>query len=243
MNKFTISIIVLLVAFGVLIFMASRNGTQSNLSDQDRADILAIQADDHIQGNPDADVVLVEYADLECPACAAFHPLVQEVLAQYGDSIAVVSRHFPLSIHQNSRTAAWAVEAAALQGKYYEMADMLYTRQSEWSGKIANVSIFEPYAEELGLDMAQYRADVLSDEVKARVEKDLQESRTLGLNSTPTFFLQGEKLVGVGNANAFAQAIEGAIAKANALVQEEEETNTSITTSTSSMSTSTATSS
>jgi protein-disulfide isomerase len=238
MNKFTITIIILLVGLSALVFMASQGDPSANLSDQERADILSVKEDDHVQGNPEADVVLVEYADLECPACAAFHPAVKEVANQYGDEVAVVYRHFPLvSIHNNARTAGWAAEAAANQGQFDEMVDILYTRQSEWSGKVANVALFVSYAEEIGLDMEQYREEVTSDEVKERVASDLDESRMLGLNSTPTFFLQGERLQ-AANMQEFVAAIEGAIEEANNPVEE-----TATSTATTTTSTTTATSS
>lgn len=208
-----------------MVYMASQSGPSANLSDEARADILAITTDDHVQGNQEADVVLVEYADLECPACASYHPAVQEVVDQYGDEIAVVYRHFPLSIHSNARTAAWAAEAASNQDQFEEMVDVLYTRQSEWSGKVANVALFEPYARELGLDMEQFRADALSDETQERVEDDLDESRMLGLNSTPTFFLQGERLQ-AGNLQEFVAAIEQAIEEANNPTEDEVATTT-----------------
>ena len=231
MNKFTMTIIVLLVGLSVLVYALSQGGAQPNVSDQERADILAIQADDHVAGNRDADVVLVEYVDFECPACASYHPIVQQVKEQYGDEVAIVTRHFPLSIHPNSRTSAWAAEAAANQGKFDEMADMMFTRQSEWSGKVANVALFEPYARELELDMEQFRADATSEQVQARVEADLEESRTLGLNSTPTFFLQSERLQ-AGNLQEFVAAIESAIEEANNPAEEATTTDDSLSTTT-----------
>ena len=229
MNKFTIIVIGLLVALAALVYFASQSGPSSNLSTEERADIMAIKEDDHIQGDVDSNVVLITYGDFECPACAAYHPLVKAVVDAYGEEIAIVTRHFPLRIHPNARTAAQATEAAALQGAFYEMGSLLFERQAEWAGQMANVGIFEPYATELGLDLAQFQADIRSSEVEDRVARDLSDAQTLGLNSTPTFILQGEVITGMQSLQDFALLIDAALEEAN--MQEEELATTTASTS------------
>ena len=213
MNKFSITVVALVVFLGGMIYMVAQDSQSGVTSGTNSADILSIKNDDHVQGDPYADVVLIEYADFECPACGAYHPLVQELAAKYSDQIAIVSRHFPLPFHQNARPAAWSVEAAGLQGQYHEMADLVFTSQAAWSSKAANVGLFYEYAEQLGLDMDQFDADVLSEAVKERVERDAIEGSRLGVNSTPSFYLQGEKLANMRTVEDFSTLIDAELIK------------------------------
>lgn len=216
MNKFTITIVLLVVGMAALIYFAASNSDSSAMLDATQQEILQVKDGDWVKGNPDSDVVLVEYADFECPACGAYYPLVEEIADAYGDQIAVVYRDFPLSFHQNARTAAWAAEAAGEQGMYFEMMDLLFTNQQEWSGKTANVALFYDYAESLGLDMDQFRDDAVSDEIKDRVEEDYQSGLAIGVNSTPTFFLNGQRITGMQSTDDFAELINQALAEAAA---------------------------
>ena len=212
MNKFGISIAVLIAAFVGLIYMTAQNSEEERTVDQQ--EILAISEDDIVFGNRESDVVLIEFADYECPACRAYHDVVKQVIEQYGDRIAVVNRHFPLPFHQNARPAAWAVEAAGKQGQFEAMADLVFENQPVWSGKTANVALFYPYAEQLGLDMDQFMDDALSDEIKDKVDRQYREGQLLGVNSTPTFMLQGQVIVGMRSVEDFGSLIEQALEQA-----------------------------
>lgn len=139
---------------------------------------------------------LVEFLDFECESCRAAHPLVEELKAEYGDRITFVNRYFPLPGHRNSGTAALAVEASAMQGKYQQMAAKLFETQAQWGGKQdSQASVFRGYAQELGLDMAGYDAAVADEKTKERIRKDVADGTALGVKGTPTFFLNGKKLV------------------------------------------------
>lgn len=161
-------------------------------------DPATVVQDDRVYGDPDANVVLVEYGDFQCPGCGALAPVLGEVKQDYEDRIALVYRYLPLTnIHPNAKAAAAAAEAAAQQGKFWEMHDALYANQAEWSSAQATnrTSFFEKYAEQIGLDMEQYRADVGSDAVNERIGRGMAAARKAGIQlSTPVLVLNGEQL-------------------------------------------------
>jgi protein-disulfide isomerase len=149
----------------------------------------------HIKGNSAASVTLTEYSDFQCPACAAFAPYVSALVTEYGDRLQFEYKHFPLiSIHPQAVPGAKAAEAAAQQGKFFEMHDMLFENQSTWSVSSNPVSFFESYADELGLDVARFKQHYKASLIEDAIEADFAEARELGLTSTPSFFLNGQKM-------------------------------------------------
>lgn len=139
---------------------------------------------------------LVEFLDFECESCRAAVPLVEELKKEYGDRITFVHRYFPLPGHRNSGTAALAVEAAAQQGKYEQMTAKMFDAQTQWGEKQdSQAALFRTYAQELGLDLATYDAAVADDTTLNRIRKDVADGKALGVTGTPTFFLNGQKLV------------------------------------------------
>lgn len=175
------------------------------------APVPPVAADDHVKGAASSSVVLVEYLDFECPSCGAYYPIVKRLEAEYGDRVTFVTRHFPLPGHRNGLPAARAAEAAARQGKFWEMHNLLFARQDAWGGKAAATpEVFEGYATELGLDLAQFRADVASAEVEARIERDIREGRQIGVSGTPTFFLNGT-MIRPASYDAFTALIDAAL--------------------------------
>lgn len=148
-----------------------------------------------ITGNTAATVTLVEYSDFQCPACGQFWPVVEEVIAEYGDRISFEYKHFPLiQIHPFAQPAAYAAEAAAQQGKFYEYANLLFTNQDTWAKSATPAAFFATYAEELGLDMDQFMRHQRSPMIKDYVRSQFDEARQLGLTGTPSFFLNGQKM-------------------------------------------------
>lgn len=149
---------------------------------------------DHVTGNPDATVVLTEHSDFQCPACAQFHPIVKDILTQYPE-LGFEYKHFPLiTIHPFAVPAAKAAEAAAQQGKFFEMHDKLFENQQIWSRSANPRSFFDQYAQELGLDMEQYRRQYGASVIEDHIQSQYNEARELGLTGTPSFFLNGERL-------------------------------------------------
>ena len=144
---------------------------------------------------PNEKAVLVEFLDFECEGCAAAYPVVEDLRAEYGDTVTFVHPYFPLPGHPNSMTAATAVEAAAQQGAYEAMYQKMFDTQEQWSHTAEDRSpVFRGYAEELGLDMAAYDAAVADPATRARIEQDLADGAALGVQGTPTFFLDGKPL-------------------------------------------------
>jgi protein-disulfide isomerase len=150
---------------------------------------------DHVKGNPQAAVTLVEYSDFQCPACASFQPVLTEILAAYGDSIRFEYKHFPLvQIHARAEAAARAAESAGQQGKFFEYHDQLFANQSEWVNSANPYSYFTQYAEDLGLDMDQFKRQSRSSLLADKVRAQYNEARELGLTGTPSFYLNGERM-------------------------------------------------
>ncbi|MGI9035672.1 MAG: DsbA family protein [Pyrinomonadaceae bacterium] len=145
-------------------------------------------------GAPNAPVTLEEFADFQCPTCAAMHPKVQELRAAYGDRLRIIFREFPLKIpaHDKSYEAAVAAESAGLQGKFWDMENLLFTNQQTWSIAPTYRQIFEDYAQKLGLDVEKFKDDMAGLMSKNRVNADLERGNSLGINATPTFFINGK---------------------------------------------------
>lgn len=152
---------------------------------------------DHTKGSSDNKILLVEYGDYQCPSCGAAHPNLATLMEEYGDSVTLVFRNFPLtSIHPNARAAAAVAEAAGLQGKFWEMHDMLYENQNDWSNANSDqrVTIFNGYANTLNLDATKFTEDLASTGVSSKVNFDMELGKTAGAQATPSFFLNGEAL-------------------------------------------------
>lgn len=138
-------------------------------------------------------VQILKYSDFQCPACRNFVPMEEQLKREFGDMVQITYKHFPLRGFQYSRLAAHSAEAAREQGKFKEMHDLIFENQAEWSRGNAREH-FESYAEQLNLDMAQFKEDVESEEIDRRVENDRLEGMRRTVNSTPTFFINGRKL-------------------------------------------------
>jgi protein-disulfide isomerase len=175
-------------------------------------DVLEVKEGDWIKGNPDAEVTLIEFADLECPACAAYSLDTKKLVEQFPNDIRFVFRHFPLvSVHKNATNAARATEAAGKQGQFWEMHDVLFERQSDWSEEGNPLDKFISYINELELDEGKFKSDYESEEVKKEVNDDLLSANQLRLNSTPTFFLNGSRMDTPRNYDEFRSLIENAL--------------------------------
>ncbi len=146
-------------------------------------------------GSDSAKVKLVEFSDFQCPACAAAEPVVRNVRNTY-PQVQLIYRHFPLPQHPFGRVASIYAEAAALQGKFWEMNEKLFETQSEWSvlSEKDATEYFLKLARDLGLDENKIKEQVNDGTIQAKIDSDLAEGRSLGVNSTPTFFLNGRKL-------------------------------------------------
>ncbi|MFC3161248.1 Protein-disulfide isomerase [Chryseobacterium arachidis] len=152
----------------------------------------SVSTTDHAQGNDNADLVIVEYGDYQCPYCGAAYPVLKELMKEFGSQVKFVFRNFPLSeMHQYARPAAIAAEAANLQGKFWEMHDAIYENQ----GSLNELFLFE-LAEKIGLNISQFKEDIQKTELEEKVDSDLESGIVSGVNGTPSFFVNGNKFNG-----------------------------------------------
>jgi protein-disulfide isomerase len=151
---------------------------------------------DHVFGKADSQVVLYEYGDYQCPGCGSAYPTVKKLTEKYQGQIAFVFRNFPIaSKHPNARAASAAAEAAGLQGKFWEMHDLLYENQAAWQSLSTTDRgpFFVEYAKQLGLDEARFKKDVESTNVSQKINFDQAVGKKAGADATPTFVLNGKK--------------------------------------------------
>jgi len=169
----------------------------------------------HIEGQGQDKVTLLEYGDYECPYCAEYYPVVKQVVAEYNSEIYFQFRNLPLTqLHPNAFAAARAAEAAALQGKFWQMHDELYANQSDWVDSSNPVPIFESYAKTLGLNVSQYDSAYNSSEVNNAINADVTAFDNTGQEmATPTFFLDGTKITPVLTTSSFEKLINAEILK------------------------------
>lgn len=149
--------------------------------------------DDHILGKDTALVTIIEYSDYQCPYCAMLAPVLHQLVEKYPDDVRVVFRYFPLTSHPNSWVAAQAAEAAGKQGKFVEMHELIFAQQDQLANYTPENALdyFVTLAEQLKLNVDQFKQDYASEEVKARIQKNLDEAMNTGLPGTPFLFLNG----------------------------------------------------
>jgi protein-disulfide isomerase len=145
-----------------------------------------------IKGDPKAPVVMEEFGDLQCPPCAALHPELNRIESEYGARVQLVFRHFPLTqMHPYALEAAQAAEAAGLQGKFWEMHAWMYEHQQEWATAPSARQLFTSQAANLGLNVEKFKQDMNSADVKQRIILDYRRGVSLGVQGTPTLFING----------------------------------------------------
>jgi len=208
MSKFSISIILLVLVLGVgVVYLGSKTKRPTG----DLAAGMSVNASDHVKSSSTASTVLIEYSDFQCPACGSFYPILKELAARHETEMLFVYRHFPLTqIHKHAKPAAQAAEAAALQGKFWEMHNLIFDNQSAWSSLPAARETFIGYAKDLGLDLAKFQADMDSEAVSAKVDGDFRGGVDAGINSTPSFFLNGKRIQNPRSLDEFEKLISTA---------------------------------
>lgn len=204
MTKRTWIIFTIIIA-GLMAGLIYSSKTGSSNIDVSAIDISKVQAAaenngqiaDHVYGKADSNVVLVEYGDFQCPACGSVNTRIMKLAEDYKDKIAFVFRNFPLTlIHANAKAAAGAAEAAGLQGKYWEMHELLYKNQTSWENKTADErsATFISYAQELKLDVEKFKTDTTSDAITKKINFDTAQGKKINITGTPSFVLNGENV-------------------------------------------------
>jgi protein-disulfide isomerase len=204
----TIVIVVLIVlGLGYYLFKISPDQTQQSVSTGynaaiDTSAFKSISAPpafdpntDHYQGSATAKNVFIEYADYECPSCAAYSDMLKQVPTTFKDTV-FVFRYFPLiQIHPNTVEAMLAAEAAGAQGKYWEMHDALFKNQTDWQGLSDPLSAFAQYAQNIGVaNINQFQNDITSKKYLPAIQNDYDQAMGLNLPGTPSFFFNGHVL-------------------------------------------------
>lgn len=181
--------VIALVFSGIIFMNPQQNQTVGEIGDYTA----------YTKGPDTAKVKIVEYADFQCPACAAAHPAVSQLLADYPNDVQLTFKHFPLSsIHPNALSAAKAAEAAGLQGKFFEMSDLLFQNQSTWSRNSRAEDIFVEYASSLGLDVEKFKTDMNDATIAAKIRSNYAEGVQKQVRGTPTFFVNDTLLTNNG---------------------------------------------
>lgn len=209
-KKFWIVLAVIIVGFfGFAMFGKSDKNNSGDSS-------AASKGSSNFYGKEDSPVTITEFVDFQCEACYAYYPGVKEVKEKYKDQVRFQIRNFPItSGHQFAMQAARTAEAAARQGKFFEMHDKIFEGQKQWEQTQDPTSFFDGYAKAIGLDMTKFKADFASSDVNAVINKDLADVKALGGSGTPTFAINGKKVENPGpTAEALSKMIEDALKEA-----------------------------
>ena len=193
------AIIICVLAIALLTtwyFKRSKDIPPQTSSSASRTGLIKLGADPpHALGSTDAEVMIEEFGDFECASCAVAHPALKTAKGEFGPKLVIVFREFPLaSKHPRAIDAARAAEAAGLQGKFWEMHDLLYQNQKAWHEAGDAQPFFEEYAMRIGLALDRFRRDLSSAAVDQRIFLDRERGYSIGVNSTPTVFMNGREV-------------------------------------------------
>ena len=207
-NTIIITIVSIIAIFGFLsiAYVLTNTPQQKKVY----SELKEIKKTDHVKWSKDKKNILVEYSDLQCPACKAYHEYFKSNIDNdkvITNNVTFVYRHFPLAQHQHSEEAAYAAEAAGKQGKFFEMSDLMFTNQPKWENEGNVKEIFEGYAKDLKLDLEKFRTDRDSKEVKDKVNQDLISGQQFNVDATPTFYLNGIKITDVASLDGFKRLL------------------------------------
>lgn len=170
-----------------------------------------VSASDWVKGPANAKVTIVEYSDFQCPACAAYAPVLEQLLTEFPNDVRVVYRHYPLPYHRQAEEAAIFAESAGRQGKFWEMNAMLFAGQTDWAEKPTARTIFLGYAGTLGLDMARLETDLADKTLITKIADQKRGGTASGVDATPSFFINGEKITNPRNYGEFSSLIRSII--------------------------------
>lgn len=200
----------IVVGMFVLIYRSNTTGNTTIIQPGTEQYKKLVRDNSHRTGSATAKVTVVEFGDFECPACAYAEPIIEKLLFDYKDNpnFNFVFRHFPLPQHKNAIAAAEAAEAAGAQGKFWEMYHLLYTNQTQWQDSAKPIDIFVGYAQTLKLEVDKFKTTVQAKQTDEFITADAKDGLELGVNSTPTFYLNGEAIIGVPSYENFKTRIE-----------------------------------
>ncbi|QCQ94124.1 DsbA family protein [Rhodococcus sp. SGAir0479] len=194
--KISLALSVVFVVAIAVALLADGKDKESSTVESNAATAELVRPDSHrLSSTVGSKVTFVEFLDFECEACRSVYPAIEQLRADYGDRVDFVVRYFPIASHFNAERAARAVEAAAQQGKFEQMYKRMYETQAEWGEQQTPMDdVFRGFAEEMGLDMAAYDAAYSAPETLDRIRQDVNDGRALGVQGTPTFFVNGQRI-------------------------------------------------
>src|SRR5947209_2503045 len=206
------AVAIVTLSSGALLYRSKRARLESGTTTSGLPNIQP----EHVRGEADAPVTLEEFADFQCPSCAMTTlQSIGPMEKNFGERLRVVFWHFPLPNHKHGREAALAAEAAARQGKFWEMHDLLFEKQGDWS-KVPDIHpVFEDYAKQLNLNVDKFKKDFESPDVAAAVDRQHQQGESRGVKNTPTIFINGREFPPPFNPDRLQEAIDAAIAAKN----------------------------
>ncbi len=189
--------VVCLLIFGVLILNSKSSQVKVDKTDAAKVITSKDPLPDHVFGTDSKKVILIEYGDFQCPGCGNLYPKLKPIKEHYKNELTFVFRNFPLtSIHPNALASASAAEAAGLQDKFWEMHDLLYENQIQWStlDSSQRTEQFLAYAKQLGIDTKKFKEDLSDKRVSKKIKRDLALGKKIGATATPTLVLNGKTL-------------------------------------------------
>lgn len=205
------ALIVVVAVIAGLVWLVNYSPTSTTGT---KVTVAQISARDMVRGDKNAKATLIEYGDFQCPACGAYYPLVKQLIDDEKNNLFFVYRFFPLvNVHPNAFAADQAAYAAFKQGKFWDMHDLLYANQSDWAALQDPTGTFNDYAKKLGLDVNQFKQDYASSETKKYVQDSEDTSTSEGINSTPTFILNGVKITNPQNYAEFKKLVDDELNK------------------------------
>ncbi len=212
MSKQFLGVIVAIIVIFFGVYYFSSHGTKTASTSNSSAS--SAKPSDHVEGQGSTGVTLVEFGDYECPFCGEYYPTVKAIVKQYFSQITFQFVNFPLvTIHPNAFAGARAAEAASMMGQFWQMHDLLYQNQNQWVSASNPLPYFMLYAKSLGLNTNTFVKDYNSEAVNNVINADITKGNNLGIDATPTFYLDGKQIQPANSITAFQTLINAAIAK------------------------------
>lgn len=171
-----------------------------------------VQASEHIWGNPDAKVTIIEYSDFECPFCGRHYPTMKQIKDTYGDSVRIIFRHFPLDFHAHAVPAAKALECAGDQNKFWEMYEKLFV-EANVNARFGEENLYLTFAKELGLNEATFSACTAGTTKDGKIKDDMDAGAAAGVTGTPGTFINDKYVSGAYPFEYFQSIIDAELAK------------------------------
>ena len=187
---------------------ANTNTTKTTTTTTTKSNVPAVSDSDHIRGNKNAKVVLIEYGDFQCPYCIRHHPNMEKLISEYGDKVAWVFRHFPLSFHENAQPAAVASECASEQGKFWEFADAMYA-----DGASLGTDFYVKTATDLGINVESFKTCLSSGKYDSLIDAEQAAGSAAGVTGTPATYINGTLVSGAVPYATLKTMVDAALAK------------------------------